>query len=195
MGRLNASVLAVALAAVAALALASCGSGGNADLLPGGTASEITENLDTVKELVGEGECIGAENEAQEVSNQVDALGGVDKQLKQALREGADRLNQVVEDCEEAPIEETEPAIETEEEAQAPEKGEKAAKPGKSKPAKEAEEAPAETPPATTPAPPSSGEGKGAEGGGAEETPPVVEGGGTGPPSGGVGPGAPVGGG
>jgi hypothetical protein len=191
MGRLNASLLALALGALATLALASCGSGGSADLLPGSTASEITENLETVKELAGEGECIGAENEAREVSNQVDALGGVDRQLKQALREGAGRLNQVVESCEEASIEETEPAIETEEEAQA---REKTAKSGKPKPGKETGEAATETPVAPAQPPQSSGEGKGAESG-TEEAPPVVEGGGTGAPSGGVGPGAPVGGG
>jgi hypothetical protein len=190
MGRLSASLLAVSLGAVAALGLVACGSGGNADLLPGGTASEITENLDTVKELADEGECIGAENEAQEVSNQVDALGGVDKQLKQALREGAQRLTQVVEECEEAPSEETEPALEAEEEVEAVGKNEKPDKPEKSKPQKEA---PVETTTNQSPPPQASGEGKGTEAGHAE-TPPVEEGGGTGPPSGGVGPGAPAGG-
>jgi hypothetical protein len=190
MGRLSASLLAVALGAVAALGLVACGSGGNADLLPGGTASEITENLDTVRELAAESECIGAENAAQEVSAQIDSLGGVDKQLKQALREGAERLTQVVEECEEAPSEETEPALEAEEEVEAVGKNEKPDKPEKSKPQKET---PVETTTNQSPPPQASEEGKGTESGNAE-TPPVEEGGGTGPPSGGVGPGAPAGG-
>ena len=83
------------------MALAACGSGGDADLLPGNTAQEISENLDSVQQLVDEGECIGAEDAAAEVSAQVDALGGVDKKLKQALQEGAARLNEVVAGCEE----------------------------------------------------------------------------------------------
>ncbi len=190
MGRLSASLLVVALAAVAALGLPACGSGGGADLLPGKTAGEITENLDRVKELAGEDECIGAENEAQEISGQIDALGGVDKQLKQALREGAARLTQVVEGCEEAPVEETAPSIEAEEEVEAAGGSEKPEKP---KPPKQLKEPQGEN--TTNPDLPSqeNDQGKGAENGNAE-SPPVEEGGGTAPPSGGVGPGAPVGG-
>lgn len=110
-GRRTASLLALALA-LAALGLSACGSD-SADLLPGATADQITSNLDQVRELVGEGECVGAEEAAQEVSDQIGALGGVDRRLKQALREGANRLALVVEECEEAPEEETEPAVET----------------------------------------------------------------------------------
>ena len=58
-------------------------------LLPGATAKEITENLDTVKQLASEGECIGAADAAEEVSAQVEALDGVDPKLKQALERGA----------------------------------------------------------------------------------------------------------
>jgi hypothetical protein len=185
MGRLSASLLALALAAIAALGLVACGSSSSADLLPGKTASEITENLDAVKALNAEGECIGAENEVQEVSDQVDALGGVDKQLKQALREGTERLTQVVEACEEAPEEEeTAPAIESEEEVEAEGKSEKAEKPAKPK---EAKEAPAETSPELPPQ--ANGKGNGLENGGGE-TPPAEEGAVS--PSGGVGPAAPA---
>ena len=191
MGRLSASLLALALGTVAALGLVACGSSGSADLLPGKTAGEITENLDAVKELAGEGECIGAENEAQEVSNQIDALGGVDKKLKQALREGAERLTQVVEGCEEAPeVEETSPAVEAEEEVETESKGEKVGKAEK----QEKEKAPKEpkTPtPETSPEPPSqsNGKGEGNEGGSAEA--PATEEGAV-APSGGVGPAAPA---
>ena len=51
-------------AAAVALALASCGSGSDAKLLPGNTAQEITENLDSVKQLAAEGECVAAEDAA-----------------------------------------------------------------------------------------------------------------------------------
>jgi hypothetical protein len=187
MGRLSASLLVLALGAAAALGLSSCGSGEGADLLPGQTASQITSNLDLVKQLASEGECIGAEDAAQEVSAQVEALGGIDKQLKQGLREGAARLNEVVEDCEEAPAEETE-AIETAEEPAPVEKPEKP-----EKPKKEDKEPPAETTPEKT-TPPASGEdeGEGNEDGNGE-VPPAETGAGE-APSGGVGPGAPVGG-
>ena len=53
---------------------------------PATRREEITENLDSVKQLVAEGECVGAENAAHEVGSQVEALGGVDAKLKQALR-------------------------------------------------------------------------------------------------------------
>ena len=188
MGRLSAPLLALFLAAAAALGLVACGSGGSADLLPGRTAGEITENLDAVQQLSSEGECIGAENEAQEVSNQVDALGGVDKQLKQALREGAERLAQVVEGCEEAPeVEETSPAIESEEEVEVKGKSEKVGKAEKQEKTKEAKPPAAET----SPEPPAQPNGK-AEGnqGGSAETPATEEG--AVAPSGGVGPAAPA---
>jgi hypothetical protein len=191
MGRLNASLLALFLAAAAALGLVACGSSGSADLLPGKTAGEITENLDAVKGLAGEGECIGAENEAQEVSNQIDALGGVDKQLKQALMEGAERLTQVVESCEEAPEEEaTSPAIEAEEEVETESKGEKvgkAEKQEKTRAPKEPKAPPAETSPELPPQ--SNGKGEGSESGSAEA--PATEEGAV-APSGGVGPAAPA---
>ena len=76
------------LGVAAAVALVSCGGGGNAKLLPGNTAKEITANLDKVKQLASGGDCAGAQSEALQVSEQIDALGGVDKRLKQALRDG-----------------------------------------------------------------------------------------------------------
>lgn len=183
-GRRTASLLALTLA-LAALGLSACGSGG-ADLLPGATADEITSNLDQVRELVGEGECVGAEDAAREVSDQIGALGGVDQRLKQALREGANRLALVVEECEEAPEEETEPAVETaiepEEDEEAAEK-EKAEKPAKEKPgAGEGEEESSSTLP-----PQAEGKAKGHEK--QEATPPPpAEGVGGGTAAGGVGP-------
>lgn len=184
--------LALVLGCATAFALASCGGGEDAKLLPGATAQEITENLDTVKQLVGEGECVGATNEAQEVSAQVEALSGVDPKLKQALEEGAARLNEVIVECQEATTETTEPTEDTtEEEAEErlPPGQEKKAEKEREKEEKQREKEEKEqekreedelAPPETTPAEPPT-----------TPTPPSEEGGGTGAP-GGVGPGEPA---
>jgi hypothetical protein len=194
MGRLSAPLLLFAAAALAAVALSACG-GDSADLLPGKTASEIESNLDEVARLAGEGECVGAEDAAREVSAEVEALGGVDAKLKQALGEGASRLNEVVAGCEEAEPEEEElEPFEAEEEAEStgkPEKDKESEKPEKAeKPEKEEPEAELEEPEEATSPPGSNGKGKGLEKGhGPPETvtPPAEEG-----PSGGVGPGTEV---
>jgi len=192
-GPRTASLLALALA-LAALGLSACGSGGGADLLPGSTADEITSNLDQVRELVGAGECVGAEEATQEISDQIGALGGVDPRLKQALREGANRLALVVEECEEAPEEETEPAIETAIEPEADEeeeKKEKAEKPAKEKPDKEAGGETETGGPTLPPQAEGKGKGKGHE---EEAVPPPAEETGGGTSAGGVGPGLEAGG-
>jgi outer membrane biosynthesis protein TonB len=185
MGRLSASLIAIVLGAAMALGLVACGGDGDADLLPGGTASEINANLDQVEQLASEGDCVGAAEAAQAVSSQVETLGGVDAKLKEALREGAARLNEVVAGCEEAPEEETVPTIEEAEEPE--EEEEKQEKPEKPKPEKEAEEPEEETDPTLPPQ--AEGKAKGHEKP-EEEAPPVESGGGT--PSGGLGPGEPA---
>jgi hypothetical protein len=191
--QLAAFAFALCLGAAAAVALVSCGGGEDAKLLPGTTAQEISENLDSVKQFASEEECVGAENAAQEVSSQVENLEGVDPSLKQALQRGAEKLGEVVVSCEETETEAVAPADEapsTEEEDELPpglekkaekerEKEEKALEKEEEKQEKEAPPvtpAPTETTPAEPPSTP---------------TPPS-EGGGTGAP-GGVGPGAPVG--
>jgi outer membrane biosynthesis protein TonB len=188
MARLSASLLVLALLALAALGLSACGDSGGADLLPGSTASEITSNLDQVKELATAGDCVGAEDAAQAVSSQIEELGGVDKKLKQTLREGATRLNEVVAGCEEVETEETVPAVEPAEELEEEpkEKSEKAAKPDK---AEKEEEAAEKT--ETTPVSPPQGEGEAKGGEKSEEEVPPAETGGT--SAGGIGPGAPAG--
>ncbi len=185
MARLTAAITALALGVLAAFALVACGSGSDAKLLPGNTAQEITENLDSVKQLVTEGECVSAEDSAQEISTQVEGLDGIDAKLKQALAAGAERLNEVVESCTEdttvETVEETVPELSESEKA----------KPKKTKEPKEEAEGPGEketgkktpTTPAEPPEPP-----------GQEKTPPGHE---TSPgqeesPSGGIGPGAEV---
>jgi hypothetical protein len=184
MGRLSASILASALGLAAAMALVSCGGGSSADLLPGSTASQINSNLDQVEQLAGQGECVGAQNAAAEVSTQVESLTGVDAKLKQALSEGAARLNEVVAGCEEATIEEPLEAEESLEEAEAEEDKEKEEEKAEKEAEKEEkkneekskkEEESEESTEGPTP-PPSKGKGHEEAGG---------------PPSGGVGPGAP----
>jgi hypothetical protein len=187
MPRSVSSSLCLALCAIAALALASCGED-DARLLPGGTAREITANLDTVKQLSDEGDCVGAESAARQVGEQIAALEGVDRRLKQALEEGALRLEEVITGCEEATTEAIAPATippesEDDDEEKAPkEKGEKKGKPK--------EEAP-DTPTTSPSLPPqANGEGKGLENG---NGPPPVEEEPEEAPSGGVSPGAPAG--
>jgi outer membrane biosynthesis protein TonB len=187
MARLSASLLALALGALAALGMVACGSSG-ADLLPGDTASEITSNLDQVEQLAGEGDCSGAAGAAETVSAQVESLGGVDAKLKQALSEGATRLNEVVAGCEETTTEEEEPAIEPAEEPQEAEKKEKPEKPEKPKKEQQQEEAPEKETSPTLP-PQAEGKAKGHEE--AEEEAPPSEDGGT--SSGGIGAGEPAG--
>jgi outer membrane biosynthesis protein TonB len=190
MGRLSAPLLALAMAAVAALGLSACGSGDKADLLPGSTASEITANLDQVKALATAGDCVGAEDAAQAVSSQIEELGGVDQKLKQALRAGATRLNEVVANCEEAETEETLPAVEPAEEPAEEEPEEKSEKPDKAEKEKEAaEDTEAETTPTLPPQ--AEGKAKGHEKQEEAEAPPAKTGG---TPAGGIGAGTPAGG-
>jgi hypothetical protein len=150
------------LAGLLTAGLTSCGSE-EAQLLPGETAREIIANLDTVKQLAAEGDCTGAESAALQVGEQVEAIGGVDARLKQALRQGAERLNEVVATCVPEVTEET-----IEEAVPAPPTS-PAAKPKKEKPKdkKGKEEAaiapapPEEAPPALPPQ--ANGEAKGHE--------------------------------
>jgi hypothetical protein len=187
MGRLSAYLLALLCGAAATVGLAACGGSSNSGLLPGSTASEINSNLDKVQQRVAEGECAGAEEATAEISGQIEALGGVDSRLKEALSEGAARLADVVATCEEVPDEEEaeeaqalKDAEVAAEEDEAEEKKEKKEKPDKSKPGKEKED---KEPPAEPPEPPGQEE--------KEELPPTEEDSG-GTNSGGVGPAAPA---
>lgn len=182
------SPLALALVAVTALALTSCGEE-DAKLLPGETAREITANLDTVQQLSDEGDCVGAESAAEQVGEQIAGLEGVDRKLKQALEGGAGRLEEVIASCEESTTEAIAPAeIPPEEEDEEAGKKER-----KEKPKKDLAEPDT---PATSPQlpPQAKGEAKGLEDEEAPEVeePPVEEGGGE-SPSGGVSPGSPAG--
>lgn len=190
MGRLRAISIALVLAVAVATTLSACGEE-KADLLPGETAGEINANLDLVETLVDEGDCVGAANAAAAVGEQVEALTGVNKELKEALTEGANRLNEVIGECDEAASEEentTETLEPDEEEREADEdreqeKADKEAEKEADKEQKAEEKSEKETPPTESP-----GEEKQEE----KEAPPTEpEDGGT--PSGGVAPSAPAG--
>jgi hypothetical protein len=188
--------LTFALIVAAALVALGCG-GDDAKLLPGETAREITANLDAVQQLSDEGDCLGAESAAQQVDEQIEAVQGVDPKLKRALEDGAQRLEEVISECDEtetlAPTtteEETTPA-ESEKEAKArekeEEKAEKEAQKEEEQERKE-EEAASEGNPSLPPQ--AKGEGKGSEEG---KGPPVEESGETpSEDSGGVSPGSAV---
>lgn len=182
MGRTAKNALVLAVCVAGAIAIGSCG-GEDAELLPGETAREITANLDKVSELSDEGDCVGAESAAQQVGEQIEAVRSVDPKLKRALVRGAERLNEVVDECEEATTEAVEPTLPSEAEEEATEKE----KPEKGK-GKEKEKKPAEVEPEAPPSEPSLPPQ--AEG---ETGPPGAEGGEEVGPSGGVSPGNPVG--
>jgi len=186
MPRAIALPLAVGLA-VAATVFASCG-GEDANLLPGETAREITANLDTVKQLANEGDCVGAESAAGQVSEQIEELSGIDPKLKRALEEGAARLNEVIASCEESSTEAVAPAeVPTEGEEEEPSKKKKKQRQQQESTSKQEETTttpePETAPPTTPTQPPSSEGGEGGSGGGEE---------GEQAPSGGVSPGAPA---
>jgi outer membrane biosynthesis protein TonB len=187
MARVAAYALALGIGLAASFALASCG-GSDAKLLPGNTAREIGENVDSVQQLVDEGECVDAQDAALEVSTEVESLQGIDAKLKEALADGAARLNEVVGTC----VETTEETVEeslpettesTEEEPEKKEKKPKKVKPDEA-PSQEEEETPA-GPPAEPPEPPGKAKGH-------EEAPPAEEAPSEGS-SGGIGPGSEAG--
>jgi hypothetical protein len=183
------SLPALALGAAAALLLVACG-GEDAQLLPGETAREITANLDTVRQLSDEGDCVGAESAARQVGEQIEALEGVDRKLKRALEEGAVRLAEVIAGCEESTTEAIAPAV-VPTEAEGGEEKQAKEKKGKEKEEKPKPEAaePEAAPPASLP-PQANGEAKGLENG---NGPPPSEEAPEESPSGGVGPGSPAG--
>ena len=190
MARPPASLLALLLAASATLGLAACGEE-DAQLLPGGTAREITANLDTVQQLSDEGDCIGAESAAQQVGEQIEALEGVDRKLKLALEDGAARLEEVIVECEESSAESVAPA-----EIPAEEEDEEAEDEGKKEKGKKSEEDDEPDTPTTSPSlpPQANGKAKGQENG---DGPPSEEedgeDGGVESPSGGLSPSSPAG--
>lgn len=188
MPRLPRLTLLLVLAIACASALAACGEE-DAQLLPGETAREITANLESVQQLAAEGDCVGAESAAEQVGEQIAALEEVDPKLKQALEQGAARLEEVIASCEE-PDEAIAPATIPDEEAE--DEDEKPAKEKKEKKEKQPKDEGEAEEPESSPQPPpqAQGEAKGQEKG--NGPPPSEEESGE-EPSGGVSPGAPAG--
>jgi outer membrane biosynthesis protein TonB len=190
-GRHRAILLTLALSLLAAAVLSACGGEDSPELLPGETASEINANLSLVEDLVANGDCVGAENAAAAVSEQVESLTGVDQKLQEALAKGAVRLREVIGECEEAEPEEEETTVTEEpdpEELEKQERNEEKAqeraekeeekeqkqeeKPEKETPSKEPpgqkEQEETEVPPTEPTEPPSGGVSPSTEAGGAE---------------------------
>lgn len=200
MGRFSSLMLALLLGATGAVALASCGGGSDAKLLPGTTAKQIESNLEEVRQLAAGHDCIGAEDAVGAVSAEVEELNGVAAKLKTALEEGTARLSEVVGRCDEESEEAADQAAEADVEAEElesdeleaeEEKAEKAQEKAEKQEQKEEEKAegPEEVEEGTLP--PQS-EGKGKAKGHEEAPPPAAE-----PPaeeteSGGVSPGVGV---
>jgi membrane protein involved in colicin uptake len=124
-GRVRAAALILAAFAVGLL-LSACGGGGNGELLPGATADQITSNLDQVQESYESGDCERAETAVAQVSTEVDDLNKVDVELKKALKNGALKLSEVVNNCGAAEEAEEAKAEEKAEEEQAQIEGEEA---------------------------------------------------------------------
>lgn len=188
MARLSALFLVFCLGTASAVALASCGGGDGAELLPGTTADQIESNLNEVEELADEGDCIGAEGAVAEVAASVEELQGVDRRLKAALEEGTAKLSEVVGRCEEEDEEEAEPTLETDVGAEEVEEDDE--KPKKEKPKDEGPSEKADQPAEGGEGPelPPQSNGKGEEKGGGETAPPAEPPAEETPPSGGVGP-------
>ncbi|HEX2468891.1 MAG TPA: hypothetical protein VHJ54_11855 [Solirubrobacterales bacterium] len=98
-GRL--SLLAIAVATL----LAGCG-GDDGGTIPADRADQLTARLTEVEGAVAEGDCDGARASANLFVTQVDQLPAeVDDEVKQALREGGERLQQLAtEQCEEPDV-------------------------------------------------------------------------------------------
>ena len=207
MGRLRAASLLLA-ALAAGLLLAACGSGGNNELLPGTTASQIESNLDQVRSNAEEGNCEAAEDAVAQVSTEIDGLQKVDKELKAALKQGAAKLSEVLSGCgvkeeeaeqakaDEEAEEEEQANLEAEEEAAAEEEADEKAQKAEEREEKAKEKAEDH---AEQPGPSEEGEESGPNGKAkgheeeeiepeGEEVIPPTEGGG----AGGIGPGAEV---
>jgi hypothetical protein len=123
-GRVRAAALILAALAVGLL-LSACG-GGNGKLLPRATADKINSQVDQVWESYESGNCEKAEVGVAQVSTEVDDLNKVDAKLKNALKNGALKLSQVVSSCGEAEEAEEAKAEEKAEEEQAQIEGEEA---------------------------------------------------------------------
>jgi hypothetical protein len=100
----RARTISLTLGASLALAgggLSACGSDGDGERLSRATASELRSTLDRVQQDVKDGDCEAATTQARTL---VESAGGlpdrVDADLREALVDGADRLQVlVIEDC------------------------------------------------------------------------------------------------
>ena len=91
--------IVASLSALAVAALSACG-GEDASSCPVTPRGRSTRTS-TRQAADRRRRCVGAEKRRAQVGEQIEALGGVDRRLKEALEKGAERLNEVVDECEE----------------------------------------------------------------------------------------------
>jgi hypothetical protein len=97
-GRRRRTLCATAALALASLVLSSCGQDSNASL-SGRRASDLRTSLDQIEDRVAKGDCTGASKDAGEFRQKVDSLPSrVDRDLRDALRDSATRLESLVSD-------------------------------------------------------------------------------------------------
>lgn len=155
------------LACTLGLGLVSgCGGGSDEefDPIPARSVEAILTQLDQVEERCDAGQTGSAQFQVREIEDKVDALPeGIDPDVREALRDGVERLGQLVEaDCaedepEETDTQPTDTQTETEPETDTqPTETETQPEP---EPEPEPTTPPPTTPPPTTPTPPSPGGG------------------------------------
>ncbi|HEX8158456.1 MAG TPA: hypothetical protein VF526_13815 [Solirubrobacteraceae bacterium] len=84
-------IVALLLGACAAL-IAAC-AGTTKGAIPVASASDLKSQLEDIRERVDAGRCGDLNGQLRQIDDRIDALpGSVDEQLKQALRDGANRL-------------------------------------------------------------------------------------------------------
>jgi hypothetical protein len=174
--RVGALILVFALGAAAAVGLVSCGDSEDDGLLPGNTAQEILDNLETIETLLAECSLDEAQSAVDQVESQVRDLGPpVDRRLKRNLLEGTRELERKIGEEECVPDTETDipETTVTDETTTTEETTEE--EPDRTT----TEETTTQEPPTTTPEPPTDGPP-------AQPNPPQPP---AQPPSGGIGPG------
>src|SRR5688500_8085932 len=102
-------VLALLLGMSTAL-LAACGGGGTKSGVPSASAGELKSQITDVGQAVDDGRCNDVPGQLKQVDEGIDQLPGTtDRQLVNALREGAEHLRGVaIEECEDAGTQTTE---------------------------------------------------------------------------------------
>ena len=145
-------VLALLLG-ISTAGLLACGGGGTKSGVPSASAGELKSQITDVGQAVDDGRCEDVPGQLKQVDEGIDQLPGTtDRQLVNALREGAEHLRSVaVEECEEAETTTTETTPEETTTTEPP--------PEEEEPTQEEPTETTQTPTTTQPPPPPPGTG------------------------------------